>query len=286
MAELGSFSRAADARAITQPAMSRHIKGLEDHLGFSLIDRTNFPATLTTEGEEFRVLAQQTLASLDSGINQIKQQARRHQSAVRFSMQHVLAAEFFSHWWQQFDIDIKTIVHVDANNLHDCVQQLENDHCDFLICYHHPSISITLDAAEFASIKIGQDSLVPVSGCLPDGTPKFHLERSDLLPVVGSGDTDFMGKVVDHILVQNQAEDRFHKVYEDSFSEGVKSQALLGTGLAWLPLMLVEKDLAAGRLSVLGDEHWQQDLEIFLYCRPERLAGIPQTIWHQIVPGK
>jgi len=56
VAELGSFSRAADARAITQPAMSRHIKGLEDQLGFRLIDRSVFPATLTAEGEQFHTL--------------------------------------------------------------------------------------------------------------------------------------------------------------------------------------------------------------------------------------
>src|SRR5471030_856419 len=43
----GSFSRAAERRAITQPAFSRRIRALEEWVGASLFDRTTHRIRLT-----------------------------------------------------------------------------------------------------------------------------------------------------------------------------------------------------------------------------------------------
>lgn len=282
VAELGSFSRAADSRAITQPAMSRHIKGLEDYVGFQLIDRTNFPATLTPAGEKFYGLARNTLIDLDSGIATIRQQHTEDSNALGFAMQHVLAAEFFSRWWQDYGVGGDTQVRVDANNIHDCVQLLVNGHCDFLICYHHPSVTIDLDPDEFSAVKIGADVFVPVSAANEAGDPLYDLAGDRIVPVACSGSDEFMGKVVDDILSRNKATGRIKKVYQDSFSEGVRSQALIGTGLAWLPLMLVQQEVTNNNLVMLEGEQWQQPLDIFLYCEPGRIKDKAVDIWHQV----
>ena len=47
LAETGNFSRAAEARAIAQPAFSRHIRSLEEWMGVDLVDRSAHPAGLT-----------------------------------------------------------------------------------------------------------------------------------------------------------------------------------------------------------------------------------------------
>src|SRR5213592_770422 len=43
VAELGSFSRAADALSLTQPTVSEHVRALEDELGVPLLDRRATP---------------------------------------------------------------------------------------------------------------------------------------------------------------------------------------------------------------------------------------------------
>ncbi len=47
LAELGGFSKAAEARNVTQPAFGCRIRALEHWLGAALIDRSSHPPELT-----------------------------------------------------------------------------------------------------------------------------------------------------------------------------------------------------------------------------------------------
>lgn len=51
VAELGSFSRAAEALFLTQPTISEHVRALEDELGLALLDRLGRGATTTPAGQ-------------------------------------------------------------------------------------------------------------------------------------------------------------------------------------------------------------------------------------------
>src|SRR5437773_12296451 len=50
VAELGTFSRAADALSLTQPTVSEHARALEDELGVPLLDPLRRGATPTHAG--------------------------------------------------------------------------------------------------------------------------------------------------------------------------------------------------------------------------------------------
>jgi hypothetical protein len=45
--EHGSFTRAAEAQHVSQPAFSRRIRALETWFGEALVDRSTYPVTLT-----------------------------------------------------------------------------------------------------------------------------------------------------------------------------------------------------------------------------------------------
>lgn len=72
LSELRNFSRAAEARFITQPAFGRHIKALEEAVGRQLIDRTTHPVSLTPAGKQFRTTARNLIQQLDHGLTQLK----------------------------------------------------------------------------------------------------------------------------------------------------------------------------------------------------------------------
>ena len=62
VAELGSFSRAADALSLTQPTVSEHVRTLEDEIGVQLLDRLGRGATPTHAGRILLDYARRMLA--------------------------------------------------------------------------------------------------------------------------------------------------------------------------------------------------------------------------------
>jgi len=62
VAELGSFSRAADALFLTQPTVSEHVRALEDELGVQLLDRLGRGASPTRAGQLLLGYARRILA--------------------------------------------------------------------------------------------------------------------------------------------------------------------------------------------------------------------------------
>jgi len=62
VAELASFSRAAEALYLTQPTVSEHVRGLEEDLGVQLLDRLGRGATPTPAGELLLGYARRLLA--------------------------------------------------------------------------------------------------------------------------------------------------------------------------------------------------------------------------------
>src|SRR3954454_18121485 len=65
LARHGHFGRAADACAISQPALSMQIKELEEELGAALFERGARQIRLTSFGEEFGLRARNILRSVD-----------------------------------------------------------------------------------------------------------------------------------------------------------------------------------------------------------------------------
>ncbi len=72
VAEEGHLTRAADRLFTSQPAISAHIKALEEELGISLFHRTPKGMKLTMEGEKLLPHAQQTLAGAGEFIQYAK----------------------------------------------------------------------------------------------------------------------------------------------------------------------------------------------------------------------
>jgi DNA-binding transcriptional LysR family regulator len=73
VAELGSFSRAADALFLTQPTVSEHVRALEDSLGVQLLDRLGRGTTPTRAGTLLLGYARRMLALSREAAQAIEQ---------------------------------------------------------------------------------------------------------------------------------------------------------------------------------------------------------------------
>jgi DNA-binding transcriptional LysR family regulator len=72
IARLGSFSRAAAALHLSQPAVSHQIRGLEARLGVPLLERVGKRAALTRAGELLLEHARRALAELETAATAVR----------------------------------------------------------------------------------------------------------------------------------------------------------------------------------------------------------------------
>ncbi len=79
VAEAGNLTRAAERLFTSQPAVSAHIKALEEELGLALFDRTARGMALTRDGEALLEKARATLASVRS-LNEMARSLQTHPS--------------------------------------------------------------------------------------------------------------------------------------------------------------------------------------------------------------
>src|SRR5512142_2183229 len=68
VAKHSSFSRAAERRFRTQPAISAQIRALEEEVGAKLLDRSGGKVSLTAAGKLFQRYAEEALASRRSAL--------------------------------------------------------------------------------------------------------------------------------------------------------------------------------------------------------------------------
>jgi DNA-binding transcriptional LysR family regulator len=86
MAESGSFSRSAEALFLTQPALSRSIRALEDELGQPLLDRIGRRSELTPFGREVVVRARAVVAGADDLADSGRQMALGQAGSLRIGL--------------------------------------------------------------------------------------------------------------------------------------------------------------------------------------------------------
>ena len=82
VAAQGSFRKASEQLHLSQPALSTHIRDLEETLGVPLFHRTTRSVRLTAEGERFLGHAQRALDEIKSGIIESRDQAMLQRGRV------------------------------------------------------------------------------------------------------------------------------------------------------------------------------------------------------------
>jgi len=96
----GSFSRAANQLHLTQPALSRQVKSLEDEIGIILIVRGQNNISLTSAGEAFYEEAKDILARVDVAVRRIK--TRPQGEKLRIGYVHSLTASIMPRVVERF----------------------------------------------------------------------------------------------------------------------------------------------------------------------------------------
>jgi DNA-binding transcriptional LysR family regulator len=92
VAQLRSFSRAADSLAITQPALSRSIATLEEDLGLRIFDRGRSGVFITQAGADLVAGAERLLAHAQALEQNVLQIRNAESGVIKFGMAPMVAS--------------------------------------------------------------------------------------------------------------------------------------------------------------------------------------------------
>jgi len=298
IAEERGFSRAAERRHVTQPALSRRIRSLEKWLGTELFERSSHTLKLTPAGETFRHVAEDVLRRVLTGRQEALEVARLKAETIYVAATHALSQTFFPEWIRQAEADGPgAAIQLVAANFAACEKLLLDAQAQFLLAHYHPSIASRLDADRFQRIDLDTDVLVPISGPgakrsvrggrRKPAEPRYALPGSADAPLPylayhpGSG----VGRIVTAFLSTRTPA----CCLVPSFSAPVTllvEMAREGRGLTWAPRSLVHDDLGSGRLMRAGAPDWDIAISVCLFRSRARMTNAAEAFWSTVQKGQ
>jgi len=253
LSQYGNFSKAAKSRHITQPAFSRRIKTLEEWLGVPLINRETYPATFTKAGFHFLKCANNLKKQIEDARIDTQKSVLNKVNSITFRTQHALSEYVVNKMLKNnpkiFD---ELLINVIPNNLHDSVLTFLENKSDYLVGLSFETPSLELPAPDIESAVIGTDSLIPVVGVDDKGAPLYQDKKGDIVPMLAYPPDAFLAQVIDKNNSIAQANCQFNTVYINAISSSLKSMAIAGQGIAWLPLGLVQEEIESGELKIFS----------------------------------
>ena len=276
----GGFSRAAEERAISQPAFSRRIRCLEDWVGAPLFDRAARVVQLTPAGERLQPFAEEVLRQLETGRQDALSAAQAVTEKLLFASTHALSLSFFPPWLRTLEREqpLMSTIQWTADSMQACERLMIDGAVQFLLCHHHRAAANLLAGDRFKSVMLGEDVMVPVAAPT--------LAGSDALrggPFLAYSDSSGMGRILKAAWDEAGRPPLPEPVFSSHLATMLVTMAREGRGVVWSPLSLVREDLQSGRLVQLGDAGDEVRLEIHLFRPRVRLPRAAERFWERVV---
>ena len=296
LAESGNFSRAADLRHVTQPAFSRRIRALEEWLGADLFDRSSQPARLTATGLWFRQTALDLQARVDALPGEARAIAEAAAASLSFAATHSLSFTFLPRWLRAMEGQTAVgPIRLVSDVQQKCEELLLHSQIQFVVAHGHPEVPGPLDEAGCAHVVIGTDRLIPVSRPDEMGQPlhAWPAKGRGCAETLGYSVESGLGRILTRLLGPVASRPPGGPALTAHLASVLRSWVLDGRGLAWLPGVLVDEDLEAGRLvlatgreaAAANPAHGRIALQIRLYRAIGEMPPAATALWRAAGAG-
>lgn len=253
-----NFSRAAEKRFRTQPAISAQIRALEEEVGAKLLDRSGGKVSLTGAGKLFQRYAEEALAARRAAIAAVGEMERVPRGEILVAANegtclHVLP-EVFAEFKKQYPAVAVNINRLESSAILEAV--IENT-VDFGV------LALPVTDNRLTIVQIHRDELVAI---LPPGHPlasakSVTLEQASHYPLL----------VPEHGRTRDSLEQLFHErklkmnvSMELDSSELLKRFVAAGVGLGFIARSNVAVEVKAGTLVAItiSDATVRRDLAL------------------------
>jgi DNA-binding transcriptional LysR family regulator len=280
-----TFSRAAEARNVTQPAFSRRIQSLEAWVGTHLFVRSPQGTELTPAGKFLRIHAEELTHSLQRVRQETLEVASKEASVLSIAATHALSFVFFPGWLRGHPL-FETLgpLNLISDSMEACEQIMLRGEAEFLLCHHHQDVVTRFESSQYKSIVVGNDVLVPL--CAPDENGKARWT----LPGLPSSPSRFLsysaqsglGRILTTVWSKAKDPVFLDNVFTGQLAVTLLSMARQGHGIAWLPRTLASEDIAAGRLVDPAEGRLSIDVNIRLIRPVHRQTRAAEAFWKAV----
>lgn len=134
LADTRSFTRAAEACHLSQPAFSTLVRQLEDEVGARLFDRSTRSVEPSVEGREFDLAARRVIAEFDAAIGGVRARATKQRGRVSIALLPSLAAGWLPRVLAGFRLRYPAIdLHVADVLSEPCIERVRSGQADLAL---------------------------------------------------------------------------------------------------------------------------------------------------------
>jgi len=258
VARLCSFSRAAEKRFRTQPAISSQIRALEEEVGARLLDRSGGKVSLTQSGKLFQKYAEQTLESRKAVLTAIAETERVPRGEIIVGANegtclHILP-EVFAEFKRKYP---DVAVNIKRSDYAKILESVIDNSVDFGV------VSLPVTDTRLTVVLIHRDELVIIA---PPHHPLAKMKSATLaeaakfpLVVPKAGHTR---DALENLLHEHKLKPRY--AMELDSSELLKRFVAADVGVGFIARSNVSEDVKAGVLSAVpfSDAQIRRDLAL------------------------
>ncbi len=243
-----SFTKAAELLHITQPAVSQHMKYLEEFYQCKLFDIVNRTIKLTHQGELLKEFAMSVFSDskhFKENISSVQTGTMQFSFGATLSIGEYVMPEILSRLLTQYP-EMK--IHMSVANTQVLLERLNNGELDFIV------VEGLFDKLEYDSSLFSLEKFIPV--CSPES--EFANREVDFQEITrsrlilrerGSGTREIFENILQK---NNYSLHAFEKMIEIGNMAAIKKMVSNGLGITFLFEVAGEREIKDGRLSVIN----------------------------------
>ena len=284
VAETGSFQEAADRRRLTQSAFSRRIQHIEEQIGVELFDRTRKPVQLLPTTADQRDQIARLANDLRQLVSDLRRGERIASNRIAIASQHALTTSLTPMIVRAIHARHQaTHIRLRSANLDECFSLLLSRQVDIAIVYRLPGEDHPISQSFVETVAIGTDRLVPVFAASATADLNAQFAEGEL-PYISFPPEVFLGHVLDRVILT-----KVHHLTrpipkaETALTLAALELAVVGVGVAWVPISLARRRIDDGSLIDLSATLPSCQLDV----TSVRLFGNPwpvaDSVWSEIL---
>lgn len=265
-----SFTQAAELLHITQPAVSQHIKYLEEFYGCKLFDTSNRKTRLTPQGEQLKEFALTVFSDskhFKENISSVQTDAMQFSFGATLSigeyvMPDILSRLLAKHPQMKF--------HMSVENTHALLERLNKGELDFIL------VEGLFDKSEYEAALFSLERFIPVCSAKSRFAQskvifKELTESRLILRESGSGTREIFENILQK---NNYTLQAFDRIIEIGNMAAIKKMVADDSGITFMFEVAGRKEIESGELAVI-------DLADFSEQREFNYVFLKDSYFHQ-----